>query len=302
MFDIRINTFLTVCRHLNFTRAAKELSITQPAVSQHIRFLETDYQVKLFHQTGKKISLTEAGQLLKRTAVTMKQDDLRLRRQLTQLNQTQPKIIIGATRTSGEFVLPKDLAKYLCNNPTAQIQLVIDNTKELLRKLDEGDVHCAVIEGDFSNRDYDSLLYSREAFIAVSADRYPFQTEPRYLEDLFSERLIIRERGSGSREILESYLADRNLRVEDFHLITEVSNVHAIKTLVEEGAGITFLYEVAVREELLHNRIKHLSLQNFHLTHDVRFIWRRGSIFEAGCRQLYEQLKYGKDANTPESC
>lgn len=291
MFDVRINTFLTVCNYMNFTRAGEALHITQPAVSQHIHALERDYQVKLFEQKGKKLSLTRAGHLLRQAAVTMKQDDLRLRKQLSQLGRRQGKIIIGATRTSGEFVLPKDIARYLYTNPDTQIQLIIENTKELLKRLDEGEVHCAVIEGDFSTRDYDSLLYSRESFIAVCGFHYTFKEIPRYLADLFPERLILREKGSGTRGILERYLADQNLNIRDFHLTTEVSNVHAIKTLVEEGTGITFLYEVAVREEIQQKRLKKLELEDFHLTHDLRFIWRRGSLFEADCLHLYKQLK-----------
>ena len=85
MLDFRIDTFLSVCRHMSYTKAAEELHITQPAVSQHIHCLEMDYHAKLFRYAGKKLSLTDAGSLLLNTAITMKHDDVHLRDQLHQL-------------------------------------------------------------------------------------------------------------------------------------------------------------------------------------------------------------------------
>ena len=99
MLDFRIDTFLAVCRSMNFTRAAEELHITQPAVSQHIRYLEKSYGVKLFDYQGKRLSLTTAGEALFSAAVTMKHDDLFLKKQLPMLGRGQKNLVLGATLT-----------------------------------------------------------------------------------------------------------------------------------------------------------------------------------------------------------
>ncbi len=291
MIDLRIDTFLAVCKYMNFTKAASELNITQPAVSQHIRYLEKEYQVKLFDQQGKKLSLTVFGEALKSAAITMKQNDLHLRNHLQYLNTGQEKIVIGATRTAGEFVLPKDLAHFIQAYPNILVSVIVANTQELLQKLDEGKVDCAIVEGEFSQTEYDSLLYSQEPFIPICQKDYPFTKAPRSISDLLFERLILRESGSGTREILERYLAGHNLKVHDFRHITEVSNVHAIKTLIAEGAGITFLYEVAVKEEIEQGKLQKLELKDFQVTHNMSFIWRRNSILEGKYRQLFHKLK-----------
>ncbi len=297
MIDSRIDTFLAVCKYMNFTKAAYELSITQPAVSQHIRYLEKEYQVKLFHQNGKKISLTIYGQALKSAVITMKLNDLHLRNHLKFLNTGQEKIVIGATRTAGEFVLPKDLALFIQAYPNTSISVIVANTKELLQKLDEGEVDCAIVEGEFSQKEYDSLLYSQESFIPISQKDYPFKQSPKDISDLLSERLILRESGSGTREILERYLANNNLKVHNFQHVTEISNVHAIKTLISEGAGITFLYEVAVKEELEQGKLQKLELNDFQVTHNISYIWRRNSILEDKYRELFYKLNKVSDVH-----
>lgn len=84
MLDFRVETFLAVCRHMNFTKAARELSITQPAVSHHIRYLEQAYGAALFRHNGKRLQLTEAGEILRRTLLTMKHDEQHLQKRMQQ--------------------------------------------------------------------------------------------------------------------------------------------------------------------------------------------------------------------------
>lgn len=291
MIDFRVDTFLTACRYMNFTRAAEELNITQPAVSQHIHYLEELYQVKLFTYKGKRMQLTEQGKFLLNAATTMKHDDIYLREKLKELQKKQKKLSLGATRTAGEFILPKHIAAYLKHYPDAMVKMTVANTENLLEKMDAGEIDCALVEGFFDKSAYDSLMYSREKYIAVCGRNYRFSREVKTVEDLFDERLIIREPGSGSREILERYLESRNLSVKEFGRIVEISNIHAIKSLAEEGAGITFLYEAAVKEELLRGSLREVQLEEFEQAHDMTFIWRRNSIFDEYYHELFEVLK-----------
>ena len=213
MLDFRIDTFLAVCRSMNFTRAAEELHITQPAVSQHIRYLEKSYGVKLFDYQGKRLSLTTAGEALFSAAVTMKHDDLFLKKQLPMLGRGQKNLVLGATLTVGEFAVPERLAAYLNRYPETDLHLIVANTHKLLHRIDAGEIDFAIVEGFFEKREYDSLLFSRESYVAVCGTQAHFARPPHKVEDLLGERLLLREEGSGTREILERYLEGRNLTV-----------------------------------------------------------------------------------------
>ena len=138
MLDFRIDTFLTVCEYMNYTRAAEALCITQPAVSQHIRWLENQYGVPLFRYTGHHLTLTPAGEALRRVASTMKQDALSLRRQLNLAEEAAGALCFGATPTVSTYLLPAPLAAYHKDHPGAPITLRVSNTQRLCEMLDGG--------------------------------------------------------------------------------------------------------------------------------------------------------------------
>jgi len=291
MIDFRVDTFLTVCRHMNFTKAAQVLNITQPAVSQHIHYLEDFYGAKLFVYEGKKMYLTDAGEVLYQAAISMKHDDLHLKEIINDLNRGKNRLIFGATLTIGEFVMAKPIKSYLNLYPNAEIRMVEGNTSELLKKLSMGEIDFALVEGNYTKKEYDYLVYSQERYIPVCGKDYSFQREPEKLTDLLSERIIIRESGSGTREILERNLEYRNLGIEDFRHTVEIGGLNAIKSLVESGCGITFLYEAAVKKELEKGILSEIKLEDFQVLHDFAFIWNKGSTFSKNYREICEILK-----------
>lgn len=291
MLDFRMDTFLAVCRHMNFTKAAEELNITQPAVSHHIHYLEEHYQVKLFEYIGKKISLTEAGRQLLSAATTMKHDELHLRQTLAMAAEKGRRLVFGATMTVGEYVLPEAIERLLDAQPDVSIKMVVADTKDLLKSLDEGEIEFAVVEGFFQKKEYDFLVYDSGRFVIVASPDYLFRKEIRVIEDLTGERFFIREPGSGTRYVFERYLEGKNLQIHDFKDLMEISNIGAIKSLVADGRGITFLYEAAVKRELEEGRLRRVVLENFELSHDFTFIWRKDSIYSDYYRGLYRLLK-----------
>ena len=288
MLDFRMETFLTVCRLMNYTRAAKELHITQPAVSQRIRFIEKYYDVPLFYYEGKKLRLTEAGLLLRDAATTMKHDDLILSGQLKAVGGT--KLIFGATLTIGDFVLPEKLARLLEKQQDAEVKMLVDNTETLLRKINQGELDFAVIEGYFHKAEYEYKVCSRQHYVAVCGGDYTFSNTPQTLSDLFGERILLREPGSGTREILERYLAERNYSIRDFLRMSEIGSISAIKSLAAAGCGVTFLYEAAVKRELETGVLRQVPLPDFDVYNNFTMVWRKGSIFNNRYLKLYDDF------------
>ncbi|MBC5786415.1 MULTISPECIES: LysR family transcriptional regulator [Clostridiaceae] len=291
MLDFRIDSFLAVCKYMNFTKASEELNITQPAVSQHIHYLEREYQTKLFEYKGKKLFLTPSGKLLLNAATTMKHDEIFLRKNMRQQHGEARHMVLGATLTIGEFMMPQLLSRYLQKYPTVSIDLQIANTQQLLEKIDRGEIDFALVEGYFDKREYDSRMFSKENYIAVCSPKYPFSDKEQSLEQLFNEKLILREQGSGTREILERYLESKNFSFKDFRLLLQTNNIQAIKHFVMEGQGITFLYQITVQQELLQGQLQQIYLPDFPLSHEFNVIWRKNSIFTEHYQEIFQELK-----------
>lgn len=287
MLDFRVDTFLTVCQYMNYTRAAEALCITQPAVSQHIRWLEEQYGVPLFQYSSHRLTLTPAGEALRRMASTMKQDTLALRRQLAGPGEAAGALRFGVTPTVGMYLLPGPLAAYHKAHPGAPVALRVSNTQRLCEDLDAGEIDFAIVEGYFYKGDYDTLLCRHERYLAVCTPDYPFPAPPERLADLLGQPLLLREAGSGSREILRRSLNRQNLDLGDFACQMELGDMNVLKQLLFRGCGVAFLYEAAVREELAAGALRELSLADFQESHDITFLWRKGSVFAPRFRQLH---------------
>ena len=293
MLDFRIYTFIEVCRHMNFTRAAESLAITQPTVSQHIRWLEREYDTQLFRYEGKKMYLTEAGQTILSVAATMVHDEQFLR-QTVQNAGRRRQLRLGATLTVGETIIAGHVESYMKCHPEDRITGEVGNTRKLTRMLDEGEIDFALVEGYFEKKEYDYEIYSSENYVCVCGPELFHrltdggQRKPK-LADLHRETLLVREEGSGTREILEKNLKERNYDVEDFSNLIQISNIHAIKTLAESGSGVTFLYRRAAEAELASGRLMELPLKDFCVQHEFALIWRKGSVFRDDYREFFKK-------------
>lgn len=280
MLDFRTETFLTVCQTMNFTAAAKQLNITQPAVSQHIHFLEDQYHTSLFIYRNKQLFLTRSGEILRKHLLTMKNDEKAILEELKSNFTGIETLSIGVTMTIGEYAIVDKLANFLIHHPEINIHLHYDNTFQLLKLLDHGKISMAIVEGNYPKENYSHKKYSTEDYIAVCAASHHFFTDhPHTVNDLLYERLLVREKGSGTRNILEQSLIARGLHISDFIHYTQVENMHTIIDLLKKDCGISFLYKIAVENELQSGRLREISLDDFKMQHDFNIIWEKHSIY-----------------------
>lgn len=280
MLDFRTETFLTVCQTMNFTAAAKQLNITQPAVSQHIHFLEDQYHTSLFIYRNKQLFLTRSGEILRKHLLTMKNDEKTILEELKSNFTGIETLSIGVTMTIGEYAIVDKLANFLIHHPEINIHLHYDNTFQLLKLLDHGQISMAIVEGNYPKENYSHKKYSTEDYIAVCAASHHFFTDhPHTVNDLLYERLLVREKGSGTRNILEQSLIARGLHISDFIHYTQVENMHTIIDLLKKDCGISFLYKIAVENELQSGILREISLDDFKMQHDFNIIWEKHSIY-----------------------
>lgn len=248
MLDTRLYTFLVLCETMNYTRAAERLCITQPAVTHHIHFLEEHYGCRLFSYEGKTLRLTEKGRRLRELARSLAYNSQKMEEVLAA--PTLTPLRVGATKTIGEFVIGPLVTRFLRKHPETPFSLTVENTQVLLQALEEGQLDFVLVEGFFDRQRYDTRLYRREAFFGVCAPDHPLAGQVVPLEALFSERIIVREEGSGTRAIFEEVLHRQNRTLESFSNVVTISDFSTIKQLVMDHLGVSFLYAPVVEREL----------------------------------------------------
>jgi DNA-binding transcriptional LysR family regulator len=290
MTDFRLKTFLEVYRQQGFTRAAETLHITQPAVTQHIKYLEEDLGRPLFVINGRTIELTGAGEILLRYAETVEADARRTRERIAATGGRK-SLRFGATRTIGEYVMPQCVAGWTRDRPETDVSLVVDNSDSLFRALSSGDLDFIFVEGVFDRNAWSSDVLFRDAMIPVCAPENRLAGKRVDFARLLAETLIIREKGSGGRALVEMDLAARNLRVESFSRVLEIGNIGAIKELVMADAGIAILYERSVAREIAGKKLARIPVKNFSLAHDYSFVCMKGSLYENEYREFLEYCR-----------
>lgn len=296
MLDFRFQTFLTLCELNNYTHTAEYLHITQPAVTQHIQYLEKYYAAPLFIHQGKNLILTPEGELLKRYAAKARAEEQKLAYRLSSGHLQTVNLNFGATLSIGEFIMPSLLAQYNKINPSAHISMVVENTQSLLHKLDMGLIEFAVIEGEFNRKDYACTLFSREPFLAVCSPSYPLPSPPLTIDKLTAYPVITRESGSGTRNILENALHAHHYSLDDFTNTLEIGNFKAIKYLAERQCGISFLYKPVVKEELASHKLKIITILDFSFFGEFNFVYLKNSSFSEAYEQFFQFCKSNNES------
>ena len=291
MLDFRMDTFLSVCHYMNFTHAAEHLNLTQPAVSQHIIYLEQKYDTTLFVRDKKKLILTPAGEILRSALETMRNDENTLKIRMRESLEGKQVLTFGVTMTIGEYTIVPSLARFIKAHPNIDLHIRYGNTQMLLSYLRDGIIDFAIIEGYFQGDYYKTKIFKSEEYIAVASANHVFEKPIHCLNDLKDERLIIREHGSGTRAILTKTLALKNMSMKDFRNLIEIENIHTIVQLLKDDCGISFLYKAAVEKELKEGTLIQIPLSDFMVMHDFTFLWNKDSIFSQEYETIFQELQ-----------
>lgn len=291
MLDFRVDTFIELCRTKNYTKTAENLHMTQPAVTQHIKYLEEFYGCKLFNYNKKILTITEQGELLYKYLQTMSSDARKIKRDMEELEPNKRSLHFGATLTIGEYIIPQIISKLSEEYPEINVSFFIRDTAELLEELRKGTIEFAFIEGFFEKAEYESYLFSKEKFIGICASNNPMATELTRLDDITKERIILRESGSGTRDIFEKILYENNLSLNNFQKRYEIENINMIKDLVKENKGISFLYQRAVEKDIFMRKISAINLENFCEEREFNFVFLKGSIHAQEYIKWYKYMK-----------
>ncbi|WP_281233586.1 LysR family transcriptional regulator [Flavobacterium gelatinilyticum] len=265
--DFRLKVFYTVALRLNFTKAATELYITQPAVSKHIQELEETYKTKLFERNGSKIALTPAGKiLLKHT-----KDIFEIYREIdfemsSFINERQGLLRLGASTTISQYIISPVLARFHQKQKDIKVNLLNGNTEQIENALINKEIEIGIVEGQSKNQSIKYIPFLNDELVLVCSSNNPFAKQNEIsVNDLKSMKFITRERGSGTLEVIEFALKNLNLKLSDLQIEMQLGSTESIKSYLLNSDCLAFMSIHAVSKELKNKELIVLDVENLEI-------------------------------------
>ena len=252
MADRRLQVFHAVARHLSFTKAAETLFMTQPAVTFQIKQLEEHLNTRLFDRAQGRISLTPAGQLAFDYAERILSLSNELDTRLKEMSgQAAGPLLIGASMTIGEYVLPQLIGQFKASFPAVVPTLFVGNSEAVQERVAERTLDLGFIESGSPLASLQSEVCSQDELQVVCAPTHPLAREPFALPaTLIQHPYISREAGSGTRAVVDRYLQNAGVAPESLNTVVELGSPEAIKGLVATGMGFAIMSRVIAAKEL----------------------------------------------------
>jgi DNA-binding transcriptional LysR family regulator len=267
MENFRLKVFRTAARHLNFRIAAEELHLTQPAITQQVKALETELGMALFDRTGGKLSLTPAGVALLPFADKLAELAQQARQAVAVTSNTNAGILkIAASQTIGQYLLPRLIAGFLIENPKVEITVLGGNTHTVLEALSDRRVQIALIEGPALRQDVRVEAFMEDHMVCVVPSGHPWADTEIQVQQLSEASLVTRELGSGSRRIVEQAIEAAGLNVRHLNIYMEFDSTEGMLSAVEAGLGIAFVSRWAVRNQLALGTLRLARVQKLKLS------------------------------------
>jgi len=298
MFDFRLKVFYTVAQKLSFTKAAQVLFITQPAVTKHVRELEQQLGVGLFKRNGNSIALTPAGQLLLQHAIKILEDYAVMENELAQLSSTAGgSIRIGASTTLAQYVLPGILALFKAARPAVSFSFANGNSEQIEQRLMQGQLDMGIVEGNSHHPQimYEPFAQDEIVLVARTGSKLARQAELK-AEQLHTVPLVLREHGSGTRDVLLSALSQVGIHAKDLQAEILLDSTESIKQYLLQADCAAFLSLHAITKELKHRELTVINIKGIDIYRTFQFVTLRGQtsrlaeLFKKFCARHYNLM------------
>ena len=276
MVDSRPYSLLKVAEFGNYTRAAEQLSLTQPAVSQHIRSLEGEFKIKIFERVSNKLHITHEGETVLKYAKRILALVSNLRRELNNEKLQLCSLTIGITHTAESNAIAEALAKYANSRGGISLKIITDVAANLYDKLKNYEIDLAVVEGSTNDPDLVYLMLDSDCLVLAVAPEHPLTRKNVVtINDLKKERLILRLPDSGTRNLFVSSLESQNMSISDFNVMMEINNIATIKDLIRRNLGVSVLARSTCLDELKKKKIAALPIEHFSMAREINIVYLR---------------------------
>ncbi|NJO17234.1 MAG: LysR family transcriptional regulator [Thioploca sp.] len=262
MADRRLQVFHTVARLLSFTKAAEALHMTQPAVTFQVRQLEEYFNTRLFDRTHNRITLTEVGEKVYEYAEKIFEQYALMENTVKEMTgDINGVLMIGASTTIAEYMLPILLGDFKLKYPEVRIRLRVSNTDEIVSMVESNTIDLGVVEAPVANKSLVVTLCRMDQLVAIVPSNHPLtQFQEVSVRELVSYPYISREEGSGTREVINEYFNRAGLSFYDLNIVMELGSPEAIKGAVASGMGVSILSRAAIQKDLQLGLLKEVRL------------------------------------------
>ncbi|SMC67399.1 LysR family transcriptional regulator [Pedobacter africanus] len=278
MADFRLTVFYTVARRLSFSKAAEELYISQPAVTKHIRELEHQYNNKLFDRKGNKIGLTSAGQVLLNHTESLFAIYRSIDFDMNALLQKHAGILhLGASTTISQYLIAPILAGFKKKFSDIELKLITGNTEQVEKALLKKEIELGIVEGRSKNLEISYSDFMQDEIVLVCNKQHPLaKTSEITPEQLKEHRFIVREQGSGTRQVIDHALKTSGLTLADLRIEIQLGNTESIKSYLMHSSTLAFLSVHSISRELLNGDLRVIDIQELSITRSLHFIHLQG--------------------------
>ena len=274
MIDNKLYTLMKVYECRNYTQAARQLSMTQPAVSQHIKALEKELGVKLFEHANGSLLATrecvEAGKFAQKIAGLYNNLYQSMRDNMSRTNH----LTIGITHTAESNAIAEALAKYCARNEGTSIKMITDSISNLYTMLKTYELDLAIVESRVPYPNMHYLLLDTDYLVLAVSQNHPFAGRSMVtLGDLQKERMILRLPGSNTRNLFEDQLESNNMSIKDFNVVLELDNLATIKDLVRQDFGVSILARSVCQDEVRSGTLAVLPVENLSMMREINIAY-----------------------------
>jgi len=251
MDDHKLRVFCTVAETKSFSKASSIIHLTQPAVSLQVQALEEIYETKLFDRSNNTVTLTPAGRLLYKYAKDILNLYATVSRDIGGLTGlVKGSLTVGASSTVANYVLPAVVADFRRIHPKTRVNLLVGNSKKVVEMLNSGTIDVGLIEGEVNRQKIVMERLAEDELVLIMPPSHPLAGRKDIpVAELAREPFIIREDGSGTRQMIEKHLSKHGLTPQNMNISLILGSTEAIKGAVEQGMGISMVSEWAVRRE-----------------------------------------------------
>lgn len=280
MSDFRLEVFYNVAKRLSFTKAAQELFISQPAVTKHIRELEEKYQSRLFERNGNKIELTSAGHILWKHAEQIFSIYRQAEFEINAVSQRNNGVLrLGASTTIAQYVIPPLLAQFHRKFPGVRVTLINGNTEWIEQALLKKEIDLGLIEGDSKNPQISYSEFLKDEIILVCSKSHPLAKVAEIsLEQLRAIPLILRERGSGTLEVIEHAMGPLKIKLSDLQIEMQLGSTEAIKSYLAHSECMALMSVHAVLKEVNSGELRVVDIAGLNIGRFFYLIHLQGKI------------------------
>lgn len=276
MIDIKIKTLLAVADLGSFTKAAKQLSLTQPAISHHISALEAELDKKIFVRGKGELKLTPDGEIIVKYARRMNAINDKLIGELSDSDRHLSNVRIGITHTAESNLITEVLAKYGSESGGASITIITEPITNLYNMLENYELDLAIVDGKPSGKELRSLMLDTDYLVCVLANENPLaRQEMVTLRELRREKMILRLPSSATRIQFEQQLERIGESITDFDIMLEVDNIATIKDLIRKNLGVSILAKSACMDEVLKGKITVLPIENLSMIRETNVVYHK---------------------------